>query len=134
MPTRAWSTPACGTSSTKRATSRRPPAFYHVHPQTGLGELRNRGHGTGHGPKGEIPVPRSTVLAGTRGAGSRLTRCTPPAQLAVVGLDRVRGRFAQACLDCRLARRVRPSVLTCVGRAGEEPFQFAAGLVTSGVG
>ena len=36
MPTRAWSTPACDTSSTKRATSRRPPAYCRVHPQTGV--------------------------------------------------------------------------------------------------
>jgi hypothetical protein len=49
MPTRAWSAPACGTSSTKRATSPRPPASYHVHPQTDLGELHIRGYGTGHG-------------------------------------------------------------------------------------
>ena len=52
-PTRTWSTPACDTSSTKRATSRRAPASYHVHKQTGHGELRHRGYGTGHGSKGE---------------------------------------------------------------------------------
>ena len=41
---------------------------------------------------------------------------------------------AQACRrDRRLARRVQPSVLTCVGRASEQPFQFVAGLVTPGV-
>ena len=53
MPTHAWSTPACVTSSTKRATSRRLPASYRVQPQTGLSELRNRGYGTGRAPKGE---------------------------------------------------------------------------------
>jgi hypothetical protein len=41
---------------------------------------------------------------------------------------------AQACRrDRRLARRVQPSVLTCVGRASKQPFQFVAGLVTPGV-
>jgi hypothetical protein len=70
MPTRAWSTPASGTSSTKGATSRRPPASYHVHPQTGLGELRNRGYGTGHGPKGESAVLYVTLS----NSSDRLTR------------------------------------------------------------
>ena len=53
MPTRAWSTPACDTSSTKRATSRRLRASYRVQPQSGLSELKNRGYGTGDAPKGE---------------------------------------------------------------------------------
>jgi hypothetical protein len=66
MPTRAWSTPACGKSSTKRATSRRLPASYQVHPRAGVGELRNRGYGTGHDPKGEA-ADRRLMECGTAG-------------------------------------------------------------------
>ena len=53
MPTRLWSTRAYAESPMKRATSRRSPASCRIHPQTDLGELRKRGYGTGHGPKGE---------------------------------------------------------------------------------
>ena len=84
--------PACDTSSTKRAPSRRPPASCHVHPQTGLGELRNRGDGTGHGPKGErvgrrprhaqsavsASVPWCSVMLGTL-AGPEAPAPVPPA-------------------------------------------------------
>ena len=74
MPTCAWSTPACGTSSTKRATSRRLPASYHVHPQTGLGELRNRGYGTGDGRKGETPAERTLGNADSLSSPRRFRR------------------------------------------------------------
>jgi hypothetical protein len=63
-PTHAWSTPACGTSSTKRAISRRDPASCRVHPQTAHGELRNRGDGTGHGPKDEQVAGRPAATRG----------------------------------------------------------------------
>jgi len=74
MPTCAWSTPACGTSSTKRATSRRLPASYHVHPQTGLGELRNRGYGTGDGRKSETPAERTLGNADSLSSPRRFRR------------------------------------------------------------
>jgi hypothetical protein len=80
-PTRTWSTPACDTSSTKRATSRRAPASYRVHPQTGHGKPRHRGYGTGHGSKGEQVAerPPATPVAGPHPAG-RCTGRTPTAE------------------------------------------------------